>query len=145
MSAAQRVVTCVLGTHTLAIDVARVLEVLPSVPITPVPLAAPDVLGLVNLRGTLVTVLDPAQRLGLDRDAAGRGVHVVLSHAGAPISLLVDAVGDVVDLPVADVRPTPSTVPAALGDHTLGTFLTEGSLVVHLDIDHLLTGTTAMA
>ena len=117
---------------------------LPAVPITPVPLAPPDVLGLVNLRGTLVTVLDPAQRLGLDRDASALGAHVVVSHGGSPVSLLVDVVGDVIDLPVADLRPTPGTVAAALRDHTLGTYLTEGSLVVHLDIDRLLVGTAAM-
>ena len=84
-----------LGDLLIGIDVRRVQEVLRHDHMTPVPLAPPEVRGLINLRGQIVTSVDLRQQLGLatDRDLAAS---VVIRAGDEIFSLLVEEVGDVV-------------------------------------------------
>ena len=82
---------------TVGVDIARVQVVLRTTPVTPVPLAAPYVSGLLNLRGQIVTVIDMRTRLGLAASASTRdAVHVVVKSRGELLGLVVDREGDIV-------------------------------------------------
>lgn len=95
------------------VPVEHVQEVLRPLELTPVPLAAPAVAGLVNLRGQIVTTLELRSRLGLaDREPGATSLCVVVRTAdGTPVSLVVDAIGDVVEPDEALHQTPPGTVP----------------------------------
>jgi len=132
-----------LATFTLAgahygVDMLRVQEALRDQARTTVPLAAPSVAGLINLRGQVVLTIDLRTRLGLEPlDADLEPMMVVVSVGGEPISLLVDDIGDVVDVEGRQLEAPPDTLPAALREVILGAYQLEGSLLLALDIDRV--------
>jgi len=93
------------------IEAARVQEVLRFHEITAVPRAPRSVRGLLNLRGEIVTAIDLRRRLSLpDRTSARLPLNVVLRDGGAAVSLLVDEIGDVIDVDPAIFERAPQTL-----------------------------------
>lgn len=115
----------------LGIDAGVVQEVLREQPVTPVPLAPPEVRGLINLRGQIVTALDLGMKLGLPR--ADRRMNVVVRTGPEAVSLLVDAIDDVVTLAAEDHAPVPSTVDPAIAAHLVATGTLDAELLLVLD------------
>jgi purine-binding chemotaxis protein CheW len=103
-------VTFLLDGALLALSVEEVVEVLMRQPLTPVPQAPPQMVGLLNLRGQLMPAIDLRRRLGMPpRDGEAPHQLVVATPEG-PISILVDEIGDVLELPKGDWRPPPETL-----------------------------------
>jgi purine-binding chemotaxis protein CheW len=122
----------------IGIDVRRVQEVLKHDQMTPVPLAPPEVRGLINLRGQIVTAIDLRHQLGLGVD--GQLTASVVVRAGdEAVSLLVEEVGDVVEPSPDDYEPVPAAVPARVRDVVTGTFKLAGMLLLVLDPDRVIT------
>ncbi|MFO0603456.1 MAG: chemotaxis protein CheW [Polyangiales bacterium] len=97
----------------LGVDVTRVQEVIRYQEMTRVPLASPEVRGLINLRGQIVTALELRTRLGLPPRAADRQpMNVVIRVGDATVSLLVDEIGDVVEVSDDAFERVPDTLPA---------------------------------
>lgn len=117
------------------IDVAHVQEVLRTPAITPVPLAPPAVLGLVNLRGQVVTVLDLRTQLGLPTPAEPGPVTVVVRHEDDVIGLVADAAGDVVAVTDEDHDPRPDTLTGPPARLISGTCRLPGQLLLVLDVE----------
>ena len=93
----------------IPIEVVR--ETIDAQPVTPVPLAAPEIDGLMNLRGQIVMAVDLRRRLGLARRDEGCGrMNVVVDVGSGPVSLVVDGVDEVVDLTDDLAREAPSTL-----------------------------------
>lgn len=132
-----------LATFTLAgahygIDMLRVQEALRGQARTPVPLAAPSIAGLINLRGQVVLTIDLRTRLGFEpMDAGLEPMMVVVQVDGESISLLVDDIGDVVDVGGRRLEAPPDTLPDALREVILGAYQLENSLLLALDIDRV--------
>jgi purine-binding chemotaxis protein CheW len=105
-----------LDQHVFGIPVGDVQEVLASQRVRRVPGATSEVAGLLNLRGEIVTRLDLRPRLQLAATATGEDprLDMVVRTADGPVSLVVDAVGDVLSLGVEDLDEVPDTVPQAL-------------------------------
>lgn len=102
-----------LAGQWLGVPVALVQEVLIEQPISPVPLAPPAVAGFLNLRGQVVTAVDLRVRLGLAPRPADAGpMNIVICHEDELFSLLVDEVGDVVEVAAAQLEPTPASLDA---------------------------------
>ena len=100
-----------VGGLFLGIDVLKVQEVLRPQPTTRVPLAAPTIRGLLNLRGQIVTAIDLRRKLALnDRTAAEPPMNVIIRTDEGPVSLDVDEIGDVVELHVDDRERPPDTI-----------------------------------
>lgn len=117
------------------IDIEHIQEVIVEHPITEVPLAPEVVEGLINLRGTVVTVVDLRKRLGIAPRPEGQSPsHVVVRHGGSIISLLVDEIGDVVDAAKADEEPPPRTLRESARAHVDRVYKLEGQLLLALDI-----------
>jgi purine-binding chemotaxis protein CheW len=96
------------------VDVTHVQEVIRHQDMTPVPLAPSVVSGLINLRGQIVTALDMRARLGLPvRPADQLPTNVVIRHADGVVSLLVDEIGDVVEVDEASFESPPDTLAPA--------------------------------
>jgi purine-binding chemotaxis protein CheW len=114
--------------------------------ITPVPLASRDVAGVLNLRGRIVTVIDLANRLGLDVAAGAVADMVIGIERGAEsFGVLVDHVGEVLSLSDDDCEPTPINLDATLNAVATGVFRLDGKILVALDADRTLDLPTSRA
>lgn len=122
----------------LGIEVRHVQEVLRYQRTTRVPLAPPVVEGLINLRGQIVTAIDLRRRLELpDRPADALPMNVVLRDDDGIVSLLVDSIGDVLEIDTASIQPPPSTLRGVVRDVVRGVRELEHRLLVLLDVERM--------
>ena len=128
-----------LDGQAYAAPLAQVSEVIRMGEVTPVPGAAPDLLGVRHLRGRVVPVLDGRRRLGLpscDADSDSTRV-VMLVHAGHWIGLRVDAVGELLLPDTRAIAPPPPGRAARTDDPVTGVLPWKGSFVALLDVRRL--------
>lgn len=116
------------------VPVAIVQEVLSFNEYTPVPLAPKAVGGLFNLRGQVIAAVDLRVQLGLPpRDLDGPAMNVIVRTEDESVSLLVDRIGEVVDLHEDAFEPPPDTLHGPLRDLINGAFKLDGRLMLALD------------
>jgi purine-binding chemotaxis protein CheW len=129
-------VTFTLGGGLYGVDVTRVQEALRAHTRTRVPLAPIDVAGLVNLRGQVVLTIDLRPRLGVPPLAAdAEPMMVVVQVDGEPVSLLVDEIGDVVEVGPERFEVPPDTLDVGLRRLITGAYKLDSSLLLILDVD----------
>jgi purine-binding chemotaxis protein CheW len=132
-------VTIYVGSQLCGIPVLKVRDVLGPQKITRVPLAPPEVAGLLNLRGRIVTAIDLRRRLGLGpRPEEDKGMSVVVEQRGELYSLMVDSVGEVLNLPAAAFERNPATLDALWRRFSEGVYRLKEGLLVVLNGDSLL-------
>jgi len=123
----------------LGVPVNAVQEVLNPQSITRTPNAKPEIAGLLNLRGQIVTAVDLRKRLALPQQEDGQErMNVVVRYNDEAFSLLVDEVGDVLRLDEETREPPPSTLDARWKSVTSGVFRLEDRLFVILEVAKLL-------
>ena len=123
------------------IEVGRVQEVRALTAMTPVPLAARQVVGLLNLRGHIITAIDLRRCLDLsDRPADERPVSLILRTAEGGVSLLVDRMGDVLDVAEDDFELPPRTLNARSRELIRGAYKLDGRLLLVLNIEPVVNG-----
>src|SRR5512147_1217078 len=111
MAKTRQVATFLLDGLFFGVDVRRVQEVIRYQPMTRVPLAPDVVSGVINLRGQIVTAIDARRRLGLrERPAGTLPMNVVLRTDDGAVSLLVDEIGDVLEVTEECVEPPLETL-----------------------------------
>ena len=131
----RRLCTFFLDELHFGIDVDAVQEVLRYQAMTPVPLAPPVVAGLINLRGQIVTALDLRRRLELpERPRELLPTNVVLRSSTVGASLLVDAIGEVVDVDDSAFEPPPETVQGTARELIVGAYKQPEQLLFLLDL-----------
>jgi purine-binding chemotaxis protein CheW len=136
----KRLATFTIGDSWFGVDVLRVREVVRSQDVTPIPLAPPDIAGLINLRGEIVTALDLRVRLG---EAVRRDpMNMIMTGAHGPVSLLVDDAGDVLEVDDAAFERRPSTLREPARDLILGSYPIDGRLLLELDVTRAIDETT---
>lgn len=149
-AAHRQILTFQLADQVFGVDILRVREIRGWSAVTAVPETPPHVLGVLNLRGAIVPVIDLRARLGLPgMEASATTVIIVLTviadEGRRDFGLVVDAVSDVTDLHSSDVRPTP----AGLGDsnqRSVPSLATLGErMILLLDIDGMLSGEPEVA
>lgn len=128
-----RMVSFHLASAIYGIDAGSVLEILRPQPITPVPGAAHGVAGLINVRGQILTAVDLRCRLGYP--PAGTAMNVLVRTADGPVSLLVDRIGDVLEIDADQLVPPPDTLPAILRGLVTASYPFPDRLVLVLDAD----------
>lgn len=124
-----------------AIPVQHVQEVLMEQPRTPVPGASRYVTGLINLRGQVVTALDLRLRLGVaceDDIASRKSTNVVVSHNDEVWSLLVDRIGDVIEVEQEQFEAPPDTLQGPLRELIDGAYKLDGNLMLSLNVERVL-------
>jgi len=132
-------VTFTVADQRFGVPVSRVQDILTPERISPVPLAPPAVRGSINLRGRIVTVVDVRTRLGLpSRVDEQKEMGVTVEQRGEHYTLLVDRIGDIIELPSNRHEDKPSTLDAAWRDVTGAVFRLDEGLLVVLDVDRLL-------
>jgi len=128
-----------LAEEEYGIDILAVREIRGWTPVTRIPQAPHYVLGVLNLRGAIVPVLDLRLRFGLDREAYGTTtVTVVITVAGRLFGVVVDGVSDVLDIAAKDVKPVPEMGTTVDTEYLRGLTSVAERMVLLLDVDKLL-------
>jgi purine-binding chemotaxis protein CheW len=128
-----------LGDLFLGIEVLEVQEVIRAQGMTRVPLAAPAVKGLINLRGQIVTAIDLRERLSLPPLADGKqAMNVVVRTDEGAVSLLVDEIGDVLEADAEHYESVPDTLPPAARELIRGVYKLPERLLLILDTERTL-------
>jgi purine-binding chemotaxis protein CheW len=118
------------------VELKGVQEVIRSLDMTRVPLAPEVVSGLINLRGQIVTAVDLRRRLELEpRPPAMLAMNVVVRSEDGAVSLLVDEIGDVVEVEEDTFEPPPETLRGSVRTVILGVHKLSGRLLHVLDIE----------
>jgi purine-binding chemotaxis protein CheW len=132
-------VTFKLGDETYAINVMQVQEVLRVTEIAPVPGAPDYVLGIINLRGNVVTVMDARKRISLPPKEMDDDSRIVIIEAGNQVvGLLVDCVAEVIEVQDADIEPSPSVGNDDSSKYIHGVVNTDDNLTILMDLDKML-------
>jgi purine-binding chemotaxis protein CheW len=131
--------SCRVGHLLVGVAVDAVQEVTADAELTPVPLAPPVVSGLLNLRGRIVTAIDLRRSLQLpDRPADQPPINLILRADGGSIGLLVDAVGDVLDVDEDDFEPPPGTLRGQLRELITGAYKLDRGLLLVLNTERVV-------
>ena len=132
-------VTVRVGGQLFGVPVLSVRDVLREQPLTPIPLAAPEIAGALNLRGRVVTAVDLRTRLGLERREKGAScMNLVVAQDGELYSFLVDEVGDVLKLDMSTYELVSDTLEAVWAQVTMGLHRLDKDLMLVLDIEAVL-------
>jgi purine-binding chemotaxis protein CheW len=132
-------VTVIIGEQLFGLPIARVQDVFVPERLTRVPLAPPEVAGILNLRGRVVTAIDMRSRLDLGKRGQGEPLMAIgIESRGESYGLLVDSVGEVMKLRSSDCESKPINLEVRLARVAAGIYRLEGQLLVVIDVDRLL-------
>jgi purine-binding chemotaxis protein CheW len=132
-------VTVLIGEQMFGIRIDRVHDVFIANSITQVPLSPPEIRGLLNLRGRVVTAICMRSRLGLaERDGNTDDMAVGLEHNGESYGLLVDQVGEVLKLPSSSLEPNPVHLDPRWAKLSRGVHRLENKLLIIFDVEAIL-------
>ena len=142
----RQLITFQLGEQILGVDIMTIREIRAWSPATPLPNVPSHVRGVVNLRGVVLPVLDLKQRLGWGlTDPSARHVIIVVRIADQLQGLIVDAVNDIVEVPVDELQPLPDLTDAAASQFLEGLATIDERLVLILALDRLIESGHALA
>ena len=133
-----QIVVFALGDERYGLEIAAVYEIIRPQPITAVPQAPASVVGVINLRGRIIPVVDLRFRFGLPDAVAGPGSRIVVCEANADrVGLMVDGVSEVLMVPEEAIEPTPEVAVGPGTDHVRGVAKLEDQMIILLDLKYL--------
>ncbi|GAK59100.1 CheW protein [Candidatus Vecturithrix granuli] len=128
-----------MGEELFGVDTLRVQEILTYQEITSVPLAPDYVRGLINLRGQIVTVIDLRCRLGFEKLEQERSsMNLIVNSDEGLMSLLVDNIGNVLDIPANRLLPPPGTIRGVAVHYIKEVCQLEDDLLIVLNLQNIL-------
>lgn len=134
-------VTFELAEQIFAVDVADVREILDLQPISKLPNAPPDLLGMIDVRGEGIAVIDLPSRLGLMSQNSPKDSRIVVFELGAsprkPVGVIADQVLSVVAIVETDIEPSPEAMTHWQPGAMTGVARVEGQLIMMLALDQL--------
>ena len=138
-NATLRWVTFFLSQEKYGINVMQVQEVLRVTEIAPVPGAPDYVLGIINLRGNVVTVIDTRQRFGLEsRELDDSSRIVIVESSDQVVGILVDSVAEVIDLQLSEIESAPNVGTEDSSRFIQGVASQQDELLIIIDLNKLL-------
>ena len=140
-------VTAMIGGQLFGLPIRRVQDVFVPERLTRVPLAPPEIAGVLNLRGRIVTLIDLRRRFGLGQRDGGEVVMAIgVESRAESYGLLIDSVGEVLKLDDAAREPNPINLDQRLARVSAGIYRLDGQLLIVVDVDRVLDiGTSAIA
>ncbi|HNV48843.1 MAG TPA: chemotaxis protein CheW [Spirochaetota bacterium] len=132
-------VTFVIGAEVYGVPVLKVQEIIGMTQITHVPNSLPYMKGVINLRGTVVPVVDMRIKFRMEERAYEvNTVILIVEVRGINIGMIVDAVSDVVEIPIKGIQDTPHFSAKIETDFISGIGNRDDQLVIILDVDRIL-------
>ena len=140
----EQYLTFFLVNEECAISILKVREIIEYDTITTVPKMAPWMRGVINLRGSVVPVVDLAAKFGMEQKPVGKTTCIVIVEARfedreITVGLIVDAVSQVMELLQDDIRPVPDFGTSVNMDYLIGMAQSGRKFALLLDVDKVLT------
>jgi len=130
-----------LGEEEYGVDILKVQEIKGYVPTTRIPNAPQDVVGVLNLRGTIVPIVDLRRKFGLEMTEYDQFTAIVVVVVqGRVMGMIVDSVSEVMSIPPGDIQPPPDFGASLSGNTLQGMAKVGEKLIILLDIDTVLLG-----
>lgn len=135
--------TFLSGTESFALDIHTVKEIKEHTTITPIPLMPSSVMGVINLRGNVVPIIDLQLRLGKEKSKISKRSCIIIVEVNygtehTEIGILVDSVSEVIDIPLTDIEKTPTFGAKIRNDFIKNIGKIEGKFIIILDITNVL-------
>lgn len=131
--------TVYIAGQLFGLNIDRVHDVFLPDSITPVPLSSPEIKGVLNLRGRIVTAIDMHRRLSLPQgDSKRHGMAVGIEHRGESYGLIIDNVGEVLRLSADQIESNPSNLDARWRSISSGVCRLKDKLMLVLDVERTL-------
>ena len=128
-----------VGDGLCGMNILKVQEINKLMQMTKVPQAPDYVLGILNLRGQIVTIIDLGKKLGLgETDITGDPRNIIVNSAGGHVGLLVKQISDVVSADMSKLEQAPANMSGIQGEYFTGVYKTKQNLIGILDIDRVL-------
>jgi len=128
-----------IGNQEFCVDIMSVREIRGWTPATPLPHAPSFVRGLINLRGTVLPVIDLAVRFGFEaREPSVRSVVIVTEVASQLVGLVVDAVSDILPASAVSVQPTPNVSSELATKFVKGVISIDNRMISLVQLDEVL-------
>jgi purine-binding chemotaxis protein CheW len=128
-----------IGEQEYCVDIMKVREIRGWTPATILPHSPGFVMGVINLRGTVLPIIDLAARLGMGRaEPTARHVNIVVQVNDQVVGLLVDAVSDILTVPVDDIGPTPDVASEAAKQFVKGVFAIDTRMISLIELTEVL-------
>jgi purine-binding chemotaxis protein CheW len=132
-----------IGEEDFGVDILSVQEIIRMPSITQVPNAPPSILGMINLRGKVLPVIDLRKRLRIRGKKSGetdrRTRVLIMEMNGNVLGFIVDAVSEVIKVPVSEIEPTPHLVVSSIAaEYIQGIVKLSGRLIILLDFQRVL-------
>ena len=132
-------VTVVIGGQLFGLPIHKVHDVFVPESMTRVPLSAPEIAGVLNLRGRIVTAINMRRRLGLPPREGSHGIMAVgIEYRGESYGLIIDEVGEVLNLDGATREANPANLDRRWAEISGGVHRLSGQLMVILDVERVL-------
>ncbi len=142
----QEFITFRICDQSFGVSVSEIHDVFRPSSMTPVPLSGPEIAGVLNLRGRIVTAIDARSRLGLPPQVKSRTCQrlaIGVERNGESFGLIIDEIGEVVRLEESAIEQNPVNLDATWSDVSRGVYRLEDRLLVIMDIDRMLAGAGA--
>jgi len=139
---AGKYLTFYLEGEEYGLEILKVHEIIGIMPITRVPRTPPFILGVINLRGKVISIMDLRARFGMRAaEQVAEACIIVVQVGGVQIGLFVDRVSEVLDIPEDEIEDAPSFSVEIDTDYILGVAKSNGRVKLLLDIDRVLAQT----
>jgi len=131
--------TFYIGDALCGMDILKVQEINKLMQMTKVPQAPDYVLGILNLRGQIVTIIDLGKKLGLgETDISLDPRNIIVNTTGGHVGLLVMRIGDVIEADMDKLEAPPANMRGIQGEYFKGVYKTQQNLIGILDIEKVL-------
>ncbi len=128
-----------VGEALCGMDILKVQEINKLIEMTRVPQAPEYVLGILNLRGEIVTIIDLGKKLGLKSTEVNHKTrNIIVNSNGEHIGLMVEQISDVIQAEWEKVEPPPANIGDVQGKYFTGVFKTADRLIGILDVEKVL-------
>ena len=133
-----------LGKEMFAVEILNVKEIIEYGNLTEIPMMPTFIRGVINLRGSVVPVIDLSARFGGKASIIGKRTCIVIlevsdqDSSSHDVGIVVDAVSEVLDIPANEIEPAPSFGAKIRADFILGMGKVMGKFVILLNIDKIL-------
>ena len=142
----QEFVTFRICDQMFGVSVSEIHDVFRPAVMTPVPLSGPEIAGVLNLRGRIVTAIEARSRLGLPPSTKSRTCQrlaIGVERYSESFGLIIDEIGEVVRLQESELEQNPVNLDATWSGVSRGVYPLEDRLLVIMDIDRMLAGAGA--
>lgn len=130
-------VTFYLGKFLFGIPAEKVVEINKDLDITPVPLAENYILGIMNLRGQILTVIDLAKKIELKSQVQPMVNLIIKTEEETPVSFVIEKIGDILEVPISRLEPPPEKVEGLKRDYIDKVYQLPERLLILLKIEKI--------